>query len=110
MTDRIGAFIEAHPEGWNHQQWLGLLEELEQDGVDVSEPEAVGLELERERLAWQLRRLEVKGLGPKRVDAVANKFKTFWSLRQASVTDIAEIKTIPPALAEAVFEAIHETN
>lgn len=107
MIDRMDAFIEAHPDGWNHMEWLGLLADLERDGVDVSEQEEVGLVLEGHRLVRELERMEVKGLGPKRLAALRERFQTLWSLRQASSTDIAEIKSISPALAAALFEAIH---
>jgi len=110
MTQTISTFIETHPTGWTHNQWLELLVELEEEGTDVTQPEAVGLELERERLGWELRRREVQGLGPKRVQALIDTFNTFWSLRQASAAEIAEIKTIPLALANNVFDAIHEAN
>ena len=84
MTDRINSFIETHPNGWNHTQWLDLLAELGQEGMDVSEPDVVGLELGRGRMAWALRLHEVQGLGPKRVQALVDTYTTFWSLRQAS--------------------------
>ena len=88
MDKHLEAFIEAHPYGWDHQAWLGLLAELEESGADVSDPEAIGLELENRRLAWELRRREVPGLGPKRIDAVVDRFGTLWSLRQAEAEEL----------------------
>jgi hypothetical protein len=106
MEERLIDFIEAHPAGWNHGDWLGLLEDLERDGFDVSESDTIGYELENERLAWELRRRSVPGLGPKRIDAVVGRFGTLWSLRHAEVEDVAGIKTIPGALAEKVVAAV----
>lgn len=110
MTDRINTFIESHPDGWNHGQWLELLSELENDGVDVSEPAVVGLALERERMAWELQSLSVQGLGPKRIQTLVETFNTSWNLRHATATEIAASKTIPQALADKVFEALHPAN
>ena len=106
MDKHLQTFIEAHPEGWDHQEWLGLLSELEDEGYDVSDPDAIGRELERERLAWELRRRDVPGLGPKRIGAVVERFGTLWSLRHAEAEDVAEIKTIHGKLAEKVVDAV----
>ncbi|NNL29652.1 MAG: hypothetical protein HKO77_01450 [Gemmatimonadetes bacterium] len=106
MEKQLQTFIEAHPEGWDHEAWLGLLAELEDAGHDVSNMEAIGWELERERLAWELRRKDVPGLGPKRIDAVVDRFGTLWSLQHAEADDIAEIKTIHGKLAQKVRAAV----
>lgn len=106
MDKHLREFIETHPDGWDHQAWLGLLSELEGAGYDVSDTDAVGWELERERLAWELRRKDVPGLGPKRIDAVVDRFGTLWSLKHAEAEQIAEIKTIHGKLAEKVHAAV----
>ena len=106
MEEKLLTFIEAHPEGWDHHEWLGLLADLEQSGFDVGDAEAIGYELENERLAWELRRRGVPGLGPKRIDAVVDRFGTLWRLRHADVGDVADIKTIPAKLAEKVVAAV----
>jgi hypothetical protein len=106
MEQHLNDFIEAHPEGWDHTAWLDLLADLEAAGFDVSDTDAVGYELENRRLAWELRRREVPGLGPKRIDAVVNRFGTLWSLQHAEAEELAEIRTIPGALAEKVVAAI----
>lgn len=106
MEKHLRAFIEAHPNGWQHQNWLELLADLEQKGFDVSDTEVIGWELERERLSWELRRKGVPGLGPKRIDAVVERFGSLWSLRQAEPEDVARIKTIPGKLAEKVVAAV----
>ncbi len=106
MEKHLRAFIEAHPHGWNHQEWLGLVAELERNGFDVSDTETIGRRLERERLAWELRRRSVPGLGPRRIDAVVDRFGSLSSLRHARPEEVAEIKTIPGKLAEQVVQAV----
>jgi hypothetical protein len=106
MEQHIRAFVEAHPEGWGHEEWLGLLADLEAAGVDVSNPDAIGYELENERLAAELKRQGVQGLGPKRIEAVVDRFGTLWNLQHADAEEVAEIKTIPGALAERVVAAV----
>ena len=110
VKDRLNRFIEAHPSGWDHQAWLGLLDELRSEGVDISEPESLGLELERERVTRVLSEQEVRGLGPKRVEALAERYPTLWSLRQASPDELAQIKTIPGTLAKKIHAALHGDN
>jgi hypothetical protein len=107
MKDHLRAFVERHPEGWNHGQWLDLLRELEGTGADVSDPSAVGHELEKARLAWELERRGIPGLGPKRRAALVERFGASWRLRGATVDDVAAVPTIPRALAEKVVRAIH---
>lgn len=105
MIKYLQAFIEDHPYGWGHEDWLGLIAELEAAGLDVTDPDAVGRELEKERLAAELRNSAVPGLGPKRIDAVVDRFETLWSFRHAEAEEVAEIKTIPGSLAEKVVAA-----
>jgi hypothetical protein len=107
MKDHMRAFVERYPEGWNHEQWLDLLRELERTGADVSDPSAVGHKLEKTRLALELERRAIPGLGPKRRAALVDRFGSFWQLRGASVDVVAEIPTINRALAEKVLRAIH---
>jgi hypothetical protein len=107
MDQHLNAFIEAHPDGWDHVAWLGLLADLEENGIDVSDPAAIGYQLENQRLAWELRRREVPGLGQKRIDAVVEQFGTLWSLQHADVEDFADIKkSVPGKLAEKVVAAV----
>jgi len=100
MKKQLKAFVERHPDGWSHEDWMGLLAELEQSGTDVSDAALVGLELEKTRLAWELGRRSVKGLGPKRREALVGRFQTLWELKQASVDELAETPTITRDLAE----------
>jgi hypothetical protein len=107
MKKHLNDFIDGHPDGWNHDEWLGLLGELDANGVDVSDPASLGVQLEKERVAWTLRRCEIPGLGPKRIEAVAEHFGTLWNLRHAELTDFAEIgRSVPAKVAEKVLEAL----
>lgn len=106
LSTSLNAFVERHPLGWNHDDWMGLLADLERAGVDVSEPAAVGRDLEKARLAWVLRRAAISGLGPKRITAIVDRFETLWALRQASGEDIAKVPSIPGALGDKVAAAI----
>jgi hypothetical protein len=105
MKERLREFVERHPDGWNHEEWAGLLGELQQSGTDV-DPAEVGRALERTRLQWELTRRPVKGLGPKRCEAIIDRFESFWQLRQASVEDVAQVPTVTRSLAEKVLQAI----
>jgi hypothetical protein len=105
LTERLEAFIENHPDGWDHTEWLALLAELRQAGVD-REPDEIGWLLENERLAAALRGFGVRGLGPKRIDAVVQRFGSLWNLRQASPEAIADIDIIPSKLAGSVRAAL----
>lgn len=97
-------FASARPEGWSHQDWLTFLDHLREKGHDTSNPDQIGLMLERERLAAAL--AQVEGMGPKRVDALVSRFDTLWSFRQASVEEVASVPGMNRALAERVKEAV----
>lgn len=107
FREQLRAFVQAHPGGWNHHDWLGLLAELTDAGLDTSDPERIGTELEHERLLAVLAALDVKGLGPKRREALADRFVRLYDLRHASVEQIAELPTFHQGLAKAVRSALH---
>ena len=106
MKNHLKEFVERHPDGWNHDDWLGLLSELQSDGTDVSQPEAVGVQLEKTRLRWMLDKHPVPGLGPKRRAALVDRFGTLGHLRSASVDDVADVPSINKSLAQKVVSAI----
>ncbi|HEV2148636.1 MAG TPA: helix-hairpin-helix domain-containing protein, partial [Longimicrobiaceae bacterium] len=101
LRGELRDFARSRPGGWGHDEWQGLLGDLRGRGHDVSDEGAVGMQLERERLAHQLE--DVGGLG-KKADALVDRFETVYSLRQASVDDIASVKGIDRQLAERVKE------
>ncbi|NJD20982.1 MAG: hypothetical protein FIA95_17065 [Gemmatimonadetes bacterium] len=106
FLSQLRTFVAAHPDGWNHHEWLELLAQLTDAGEDTTNPDAVGAMLERERLLGFLEGVGLKGLGPKRREAGADRFGRLWDLRHASVADIASIPGFYPALAEALHEAL----
>lgn len=97
-------FVSAHPEGWSHDEWDGLLGSLRDKGHDVSDSETIGIELERERLRQRLQ--GIPGLGPRRVDALVGRFDTLWSLQQASAEEIVQLPSIPRNVAERVRQEL----
>jgi hypothetical protein len=107
VLERFRGFVAEHPRGWSHEDWVGLLEELSEAGVDITHTDEIGLTLERERVKAVLEGTGVKGLGPKRRDAVASRFGRMWDLEHATVEELAEIPTVPRSLAEAVHRALN---
>lgn len=103
---RVREFVTHHPDGWSHDEWLGLLAELQDAGVDTQQHEAIGAALEHERLLAVLERASVKGLGPKRREAVAGRFGRLWDLKHASVEDIAALPSFHQGLAKALYQAL----
>ncbi|HEX8322215.1 hypothetical protein [Longimicrobium sp.] len=101
----LRAFAIARPSGWNHEDWLGFLDSLRQKGHDLSAPEEIGSRLERERLGVVLS--GIQGIGPKRVDALVNRFHTLYSARHASVEEFAGAG-LPRADAERVLRELQE--
>jgi hypothetical protein len=95
-------FVSARPKGWNHDQWLGLLDDLRGRGHDVSDASAIGMSLERERLAAQLE--QIAGMGPRRVESLVDRYHTLYSLRQADAAELAELPGMNRALAERVHQ------
>lgn len=102
----LRAFVDAHPHGWNHDDWLGFLHHLEQDGHDFSDPDGIGLALERERLRNTLKGCGVKGLGPKRIESVASVFPTLHELQEAEGPDVAARTGLPRKLAQELVRRI----
>jgi hypothetical protein len=103
MSARLNEFVESHPTGWNHDEWLALLADLGQGGSDVSDPDAIGAELERTRVTWDLRNRAVPGLGRKRIEAIANRFGTLYDLQNATVEEMARVPGMNRALAQKVL-------
>lgn len=104
LRKELRGFAESRPEGWSHDEWTGLLGSLQKRGYDTSDPDRLGLELEKERLALKLEK--VPGLGPARVRSLTEHFGTLWSLRHADVDQIASVSTINRPLAERISEAV----
>lgn len=104
LRDDLRDFASARPSGWGHEDWLAFLDTLKERGHDTSEPDAIGRKLERERLAVVLS--TVPGLGPKRMEALVERFETLWSMRHASADEVAAVPGIPRSLAEKVVAEV----
>jgi hypothetical protein len=105
LKEDLRAFVQARPAGWGHGDWVSFLDHLAERGHDTTDPDAIGLLLERERL-WAL--LEgVQGMGPRRIQAVVERYDTIWSAHHASVDEIATLAGMNRSLAEKVRQALH---
>lgn len=103
---RLRDFVHEHSHGWNHHEWLELLAELTDAGVDTTDPDIIGTALEHQRVLAVLESVDVKGLGPKRREAVAEHFGRMWDLKHATVDDFAQLPSFHRGLAEALHQAL----
>ena len=106
FREQLRDFVTGHGQGWTHHDWLELLAQLTDAGVDTSDPDAIGTALEQERVLAHLEALNVKGLGPKRREEVAARFPRMWDLEHASVEDLARIPSFNTGLARALHDAL----
>jgi len=106
FSGEIRNFVHDHFDGWGHEDWLSLLHRLGQEGHDVSDPDAIGLVLEQERIRQTLKECKVKGLGPKRIDSVANAFGTLNDLRQVPGPELAHRVGIPSKVAQDLIDSL----
>jgi pyruvate/2-oxoglutarate dehydrogenase complex dihydrolipoamide acyltransferase (E2) component len=100
----LRAFVQAQPGGWGHDDWIAFLDHLRGRGHDTVDEAAVGLALERERLAAALERIQ--GMGPRRVQAVVERYDTLYSACRADVDEIAALPGMNRSLAEKVRQAL----
>jgi hypothetical protein len=106
LHDELRSFVAAHPHGWNHDEWQGLLGRLRDGGHDTGDTDRIGAELEKERLVHTIEQQNVPGLGPAKVRSLADRFSTLWSFRHASVDDLASVKGIKREQAEKLHESL----
>ena len=104
LQAEIERFVAEHPEGWGHGEWAGLLEGLRAEGHDVSDEGAIGLAVERARLAKMLG--QVKSVGPQRIKVIIDRYETIWSLRGAGAEELAAQAKIPLAVAERIKQSV----
>jgi excinuclease UvrABC nuclease subunit len=91
-------------QGWGHDDWLHLLDHLRARGHELHDLDAVGAMLERERLILRLKRID--GMGPRRINALSDRYASVWDLIQADADDLARSARIPRALAERVRSVV----
>ncbi|HET6763866.1 MAG TPA: hypothetical protein VFH27_09335 [Longimicrobiaceae bacterium] len=85
LAAELREFVGARPDGWGHGEWTGLLDHLASRGHDTSNPDGIGMQLERERLSARLAGL---GLAPARVKKLVERFGTLWSLGHADAAEL----------------------
>lgn len=100
----LRAFASARPEGWGHEDWLSFLDHLKTRGHETGDDTQIGQLLERERLAVLLER--IPGMGPRRVQALVERFETAWSAARADVDEVASLPGMNRVLAEKVRQAL----
>jgi excinuclease UvrABC nuclease subunit len=104
LRQDLREFATARPSGWSHEDWLEFLAYLRERGHDTSNADTIGLDLERERLAAVL--AGVPGLGPRRMQAVLDRFGSVWNLGRARIDEIASVPTIHRGLAEQIAQRV----
>lgn len=104
LRSDLREFVQAHPGGWGHNEWIGLVNLLRERGHDTSDTDAIGMALERERLTLVLER--VPGLGPSRVNAIADKYPRIWNVMQAGAEELATAAQLPKTVAQKVKDAL----
>ena len=104
LGGELRQFIAQHPQGWGHEEWLGLLDRLRAHGHDTEDADEIGRRLEGERLTLTLER--VRGLGPQRIRALVDRYQTLWNLRQADVEELTQAGRLGRPLAERVRDAL----
>jgi hypothetical protein len=100
----LRAFAAARPEGWGHEDWLSFLDHLKTRGHETGDDAQIGALLERERLGVLLER--IPGMGPRRVQAVVERFETAYSTARSDVDELAAVPGMNRALAEKVRQAL----
>jgi hypothetical protein len=104
LTRDLRDFAAARPQGWEHDDWESFLGHLRNRGHDTSNADAIGLALERERLALALQ--QIQGVGPQRVKSLTDRFTTVWNVRNADVEEIASAARIRRDLAERIKTSV----
>lgn len=102
----VRRFVEEHPQGWGHEDWLEFLHRLTETGYDITDPDGLGLAVERERLLQVLDRIELRGLGPKRREALTHHFGSLYDLCSTEGEQIARLTGIPRALADELSKTL----
>lgn len=107
LREELRSFVAEHRNGWTHGHWEMLLRQLSDSGFDTAQPDTIGMELERERVLFLLEDAGIRGLGPKRREAVAGEFGNLWTLKHASVAELSERSRLPKSLAEKVHAVVN---
>jgi len=104
LRAELARFVQEHPDGWSHEDWMDLMERLTLSGYDTSDRDALGLALERTRLDLVLSK--VQGLGEKRRSALLDRYPRLWDVQQASAEELASLPGITRPLAATIVETL----
>ncbi|MBT8337027.1 MAG: hypothetical protein KJO11_10515 [Gemmatimonadetes bacterium] len=99
-------FVSGHIHGWSDDDWRELLATLAEEGHDVDDTGTLGLRLERAHILSTLERLALPGIGPRRREHVADHFPSLWTLRNASVEQLAELPSFHRGLADTLHDGL----
>jgi excinuclease UvrABC nuclease subunit len=50
--------------------------------------------------------MEIRGLGPRRIESITNRFGSLWAARNASSEDLADVPRLPRSLAARLTEEL----
>lgn len=106
MRPHLRDFASTRLGGWSHDDWEGLLGNLQQRGFDVSDRDAVGMALERERLHMMLEK--VPGVSSAKARTLTDRFGRLWDLRNASADEIAQAGKVPRDVAERISQSLRQ--
>jgi hypothetical protein len=106
LRSDLREFAKGRPQGWNHEEWLGFIEQLRGKGHNINDQEAIGSMLERERIGVLLEK--VPGLGAQRIRSLAEAFGNVWRLREADADQIARTAKLPRDVAQRVVDTLHQ--
>lgn len=104
LAGDLRAFVGAHPDGWTHDDWLGLLDQLGERGHPVDDADAIGRRLEEERLITRLR--STSGLEDGHAERIAQRYGSVWALRQADPDDLGQAAALSREDAERVQRSV----
>lgn len=104
LRKELREFASGRAAGWDHDDWLNFLGFLASRGHDTSNADAIGVALERERLAVYLE--QVEGMGPRRVQGVVDRYDSLWNLRAAGVDELSTLPSMNRGLAEKVVRSL----
>lgn len=113
MTDMNGVsgdiqdFVQQHMDGWNHDEWMGFIHHLGEAGYDVSDQDGIGLALEQERLRSTLKSWGIKGLGPKRIEAITHAYASLENMRGTDGSGLAGRTGLPKQIANQVAARLY---
>jgi hypothetical protein len=83
LQARLRQFVQDSGGQWDHGAWERLLHALHGEGYETADVAGIGRELERQRVVVVLESARIKGLGPKRVAALAERYGTLPALAAA---------------------------